>query len=188
MVQIKVKGLKNAYHVVVDYDDFHELPLILKKRLLRCSNNGEHVFKAFFHIPEMDDQQLRMLFAICKETNAIILGINETTSTPNVRIVETNLHNGQCYEFHEPIILLGSIEKQAYVTSSHSLYVIGHVYGTIDLLHEDCELYVSKIDAMVRICDTACQKVTSFLPTNIYYENRHLGKRTYEEERMWERQ
>lgn len=188
MVQIKVKGLNNAYHVVIDYDDFNDLPASLKERLLRCSNNGEHAFKAFFHLPEMNDQQLRTVFRICNETNTLILGINEIKSTPNIRIVEMNLHNGQCYEFHEPIILLGSIEKQAYVTVTYSLYVIGNVYGTIDLLHEECQLYVSKIDAMVRICDTTCQKVTSFSPVNIYYENRHLGKRTYEEERMWARQ
>ena len=84
--------------------------------------------------------------------------------------------------------MLGNIRKQAFVTSSESLYVLGSVQGSVDLLHEDCVLAASHIDGNVRICDTHFQNMTSFAPCKVYYENRHLEMKEYKEERMWERQ
>lgn len=85
-------------------------------------------------------------------------------------------------------MLLGSIRKQAFVTSSESLYVLGSVQGSVDLLHEDCVLCASRMDGNVRICDTHFQNMTSFAPCKVYYECRHLEMKEYKEERMWERQ
>lgn len=189
MVQIKIKGVNNAYHIYAEFDDFAMFLTSLKERLLRCSFQGERMFEAFFHLPNVNDRELADLFKLCEQTNTVINGINiKEEIAPSYKIMEGSLFNGQDYHFDEDVILLGNIPAQAYITTSASLFVMGLVRGTVDLMHMDCILCASKIDASVRICDTSYQNMTSFSPVKIYYDDCHLIMNTYEEERMWERQ
>lgn len=188
MVQIKIKGLSNHYHVYAFFDDEVAFLHTLEERLQQCSHNGEHCFEAFFHLPNMSKTLLSEVFMICERTHTLMLGVNDLPEEKHLRIWEEDLYNGQHYTFDEPLLLLGNVAKQAFITSSYSLYVMGSVLGNIDLLHEDCRLSASKIDGAVRICDSTWQNVTSFSPVSVYYESRHLGIHTYKEERMWERQ
>ena len=188
MVQIKIKGRNEAYHIYAQYDDASAFFQQLKERLKFCQNKNGQYFEAFFHIEGLKPQHLKPLFQLCADCHTLIAGINELPQVKPRRILEQELRGGEHYRFHEPLLLLGNIRKQAFVTSSESLYVLGSVQGSVDLLHEDCVLAASHMDGNVRICDTHFQNMTSFAPCKVYYENIHLEMKEYKEERMWERQ
>lgn len=187
MVQIKVKGINNTYHIIAAFDEVAPFLIELKERLKTLSIN-RHPFQAFFHLPPLSDEQLFQVFQICQETDTYLLGFDTPTLPSERKILEQDLYNGQTYCFHEPILLLGNIQKQAIVSTSADLYVMGCAYGSIDMLYEDCVLCASRLQGNVRICDTQFQNLTSFSPVKVYYDEGKLYMKTYEEERMWERQ
>lgn len=188
MVQIKIKGVNEAYYVIASFDDAQEFIKQLEERLKACHGTKDRYFESFFHIPPMHTHDLLAMIKICEKCCTVILGINYTPFTKPPKFIEKELRGGERYDFTQPIILLGNIRKQAFVTSSDSLYVIGSVYGSVDFLHEDCILCSSSIEGNVRICDSRFQNMTSLAPVKVYYSNRHLKMKEYKEERMWERQ
>lgn len=190
MVQIKIKGINKEYHVVITFDDFEECIQQLQERLKACYRGDNRFFEAFFHICELNSEQLLRFFQVCKEVNTYVLGINYVyvEEKKQMKMLELDLYNGQTYTFAEPTLLVGNISPQAYVTCKDALYVIGHVRGSIDFLYEDCFLCASSVDANVRICDTNFQNVTIFAPSKVYYEHRHLEMKEFKEERMWQKQ
>lgn len=188
MVQIKIKGINDTYHIYASYDDASAFFQQLKERLNFCQKKNGQYFEAFFHFDGGKSRDLHELFRVCASCHTLIAGIDEVPQKPQQRILEQELRGAQLYEFHEPVLLLGNIRRSAFVSSSESMYVIGKVAGSVDLLHEDCVLCASQIDGNVRICDTCFQNVTSFAPCKVYYEDRHLIIQEYKEERLWERQ
>lgn len=187
MVQIKIKGINNTYHVFATYDDSDAFFILLKERLNHCLGNKTRHFEAFFHVSMRNEQEWKRLFAICEECHTIICGINQKEIHKTTKILETDLRGGEHHIFHEPIILLGNIHKQAYVTTSESLYIIGSVQGSIDILHEDCIISASSLHANVRICDSGYQNLTSFSPCKVYYKQRKAEMKKYKEELQWEK-
>lgn len=188
MVQIKIKGINDTYHIYAQFDDDAAFFRQLEERLNFCQHKTGQYFEAFFHFDRLNEQQLQKLFHVCANSHTLIAGINDLPQEKPRRILEQDLRGAEHYHFHEPLLLLGNIRKQAFVTSSESLYVLGSVYGSVDLLHEDCILAASHVDGNVRICDTHFQNMTSFAPCKVYYKNRCLEIKEYKEERMWERQ
>lgn len=186
MVQIKIKAIKKDYHVFAYFDDFYEFIKKLLGKLQKCS---EHTtFVAFFHLPELSDEQMMTLFYECNKINVLIKGINPQDEKNEIKIIKSNLTSGNMYQFKDPVLLLGSIEEDVYITTKSSLYVVGDIKGTIDFFYDDCKLYASFIDARIRICDSQFQNVTSFLPVEVYYEQCTIKQRNLKEERMWEKQ
>ena len=188
MVQIKIKGVNQAYHVVASFDDADAFFIQLKERLKACQRNPDRFFEAFFHIDELQGDLMLRLFAVCAECQTLILGINELPHAVKTIVVEEELRGGEQYVFEDSVVLLGSIRKQAYVTCHHDLYVLGEVHGSVDLLHEENVLCCSQLEGNVRICDSHFQNMTSLAPCKVYYESRRLEMKEYKEERMWERQ
>lgn len=186
MVQIKIKAVKKEYHVFAYFDNFYEFMNQLAKKLQKCSEYT--TFVAFFHLPSLTDEQALILLDTCNKMNVLIKGINPSEDKHEIKIIKQNLIRGNTYQFHESVILLGSIEEDVYITSESSLYVIGDVQGTIDFTYENCKLYASYVDASIRICDSQFQNVTSFLPVEVYYEQCAVKQRNLKEERMWEKQ
>lgn len=188
MVQIKIKGINNAYHIFAQFDDVTAFFTQLEERLKACCEKSGKFFEAFFHVQWLDDAQLLELFALCGRYHTLISGINELPQEKPVQFMEKELHGGEHYHFDAPVILLGNVRKQAFISSSESLYIFGAMHGSVDLLHEDCHLVASAMDGNVRICDSHFQNLTSFAPANVYYVKGHLETKEYKEERMWERQ
>lgn len=188
MVQIKIKAINEQYTVICSYDDFQEFLKILKERLMICAQSHLGSFEAFFLIPEeLEDTQVWQLLQTANEANTIVLGINVEKKHMDMQIMEDNLHSGQTYEFHRPLLLLGSIGSDAFVRSSENIYCIGQVSGNIDLLHEDCTLAAASFfQANIRICDSKYHNLTSFSPAAVYYKERVVQLKEYKEERMWD--
>lgn len=186
MVQIKVKGVKENYHIIASYDDEDAFFNQLKERLNSCLTLHSGHFEAFFHVPATTD--MLRLFRVCKECSTMILGVNPTVSVQKqTRIIEHDLRGGETYQFYEPLILLGNVHKLAYVVSSESIFVLGRVMGNMDLLHADCTLCASYINASVRIGDSIYQNMTCFSPSKVYYQERKLEIKKYKEELQWEK-
>lgn len=188
MVQIKIKGINKDYHVFVKFDDFDACLQELHHRLLQCSIFHTSALAVFFHLPKINDAQFLAILQVCEQCHIIMKGCNVETEKPRIKILQKTLGNGEHYHFHEPILLLGTIEQQAYVVSEASLYVLGNMYGSVDLLHAHCQLYVSAMQGNVRICDSRFQNLTSFSPAEVYYEHCTVKLKQLKEERMWERQ
>lgn len=188
MVQIKIKGINKTYHVLASFDDTTAFFVELRERLKACQRQDNRKFEAFFHISELQDQQVIEFFHLCEECHTLVLGMNYVPFQKDMHVVEEDMRGGQSYHLKNPSILIGNIRKQAFVSCEENLYVIGKVLGSVDFLYEDCELCASYMDGNVRICDTHFQNMTSFSPCKVYYRDRHLEMKEYKEERMWERQ
>lgn len=187
MVQIKVKGINQTYHIYASYDDADEFFNSIKERLHICRCASAGYFEAFFHLDILREQDIIRLFQVCEECETHILGINTRNEMKQIQVMEEDLRGGKHYVFHEPTILMGNIHKMAYVISSESLYVFGSVQGSVDLLHEDCTLCTSHLNANIRICDSSFQNMTSFSPCKVYYEQRKIELKKYKEELQWEK-
>lgn len=188
MVQIKIKGLNQTYHVIASFDDADEFFIQLEERLKACRRNPDRFFEAFFHVGELNGEQILRLFEVCKACHTLILGINYVPMNVKTIYLEEDLRGGEHYTFEDSLILMGNIRKQAYVTCKHNLYVLGAVRGSVDLLHANAMLCCGVLDGNVRICDSHFQNMTSLAPCKVYYESRRLEMKEYKEERMWERQ
>lgn len=186
MVQIKIKAVKGSYHVFAVYDDadlfFDELAQRLKQCCIRTAG-----FEAFFHIENITRIELVRLFKLCEQINIKILGFDEMPQ-PSTCVHEGDLRYAQEYEFTEPLILFGNIDKSVSVCSKANLYVFGHVQGILDFLYEDCVLYATSLCANVRIHDTSFQNLTIFSPCKVYYEKRELKIEIVKGEKSWEKQ
>ena len=173
MVQIKIKAVKGSYHVFAVYDDadlfFDELAQRLKQCCIRTAR-----FEAFFHIENLTQKDLVRLFKLCEQINLKILGFDEMPQ-PSIGIHEGNLRYAREYEFTEPLILFGNIEKSVSVCAKANLYVLGHVQGVLDFLYADCVLYASSLCANVRIHDTSFQNLM-----NVLFKNEHSAEEKLE--------
>ena len=67
MVQIKIKGINEAYHIYAQYDDASAFFQQLKERLKFCQNKNGQYFEAFFHIEGLKPQHLKPLFQLCAD-------------------------------------------------------------------------------------------------------------------------
>lgn len=179
--------MNNAYHVIAQYDDINEFFMTLEERLNRCLTSEDSYFEAFFHVPLQNGEEFQRLLMLCKQCHTIIKGMDALPLSKQTRVIEQDLRGGESYHFYEPIILLGSIHSNAYVSSSESMYVLGNVRGSVDLLHDDCTLCSANINANVRICDSKYQNVTSFSSSKVYYDTRILKVVKYKEELQWEK-
>lgn len=188
MVQVKIKAVNNVYTFVCAYDDFPAFLPILQERLKACAKIHHAHFEAFFHFQnEVSEAQLLQILSCANENGTIVLGLNQNQppSTPML-ILQQSLYSGQTYHFDQAILLLGSIAPDAFVSSSESIYCLGDVGGTIDLMHEDCILCASSFfQANIRICDSKYQNMTSFSPAQIYYKERALHIKEFKEEKTW---
>lgn len=187
MVQIKVKGINDNYHVYASYDDADAFFEELKERLRLCQDANVGRFEAFFHVTLHNENEAMRLFQVCEECATIPLGINDANIKKPIEVKEYDLRGGHTYHFDTPILLLGNIHSSCYVSSEESLYVMGSVQGSVDLLHEDSFLCASSIHANVRICDSSFQNVTFFSPCKVYYEQRKIKIEKYKEELQWEK-
>ncbi len=187
MVQIKIKAVNHTYTVCCTYDDFPSFLTMLKERLNACAKGHSGKFEAFFHMQEeLSESQLLQLFACANETGTMILGFLNQANHRDLMIIEENLHSGQTYEFDREVLLLGSIQAEAFVSSSENIYCIGSVGGNIDLFHEDCRITASGFfQANIRICDSHYQNMTSFAPAQVYYKERKLQLKELKEEKSW---
>lgn len=187
MVQIKIKAVNHTYTVCCSFDDFPSFLTTLKERLNACAKSHCGKFEAFFHIENpIDDTQLLDILRCANEAGTVVLGLEKDARRPNLIIIEENLRSGQTYEFDHEVLLLGSIQAEAFVSSSESLYCIGTVGGNIDLMHEDCMICASGFfQANIRICDSHYQNMTSFSPAKVYYKERKLHLKELKEERTW---
>lgn len=187
MVQIKIKAINQSYIVVCSYDDFTECLTALKEKLRICVNSHSGSFEAFFHFSKsLSSEEFFQLVHCVNEMGVIILGLKHPAEKHDLMILEQNLTSGQTYEFDREVLLLGSICADTYVKSSESIYCIGTVSGTIDLIHDDCRLCASGFfQANIRICDSIYQNVTSFSPAQVYYDERNLKTRELKEEKTW---
>lgn len=190
MVQIKIKGINGQLHIFMRFADWEEGIRMLSIRLEELSAHARGT-SAFFHLPDITEEEVRQLFSLCASWEILIAGIEAERlkrKEEGMQVLEQKLYNGQQYELKKETLLLGNIERQAFVMCEHSLYVLGSVEGSVDLLHEQDVLCASCMDASVRICDTKFQNVTVFSPVKVYYERGSLKWKAYKEERMWEKQ
>ena len=67
MVQIKIKGINDTYHIYAQYDDASAFFQQLKERLKFCQNKNGQYFEAFFHIEGLKPQHLQELFQLCAD-------------------------------------------------------------------------------------------------------------------------
>lgn len=187
MVQIKIKAVNHTYTVCCFYDDFPSFLTMLRERLNTIAKGHSGSFEAFFHIQtELREKELLQLLQCANETGTIVLGLINQTNRRDLMIIEENLHSGQTYEFDREVLLLGSIQAEAFVSSSESIYCIGSVGGNIDLYHEDCRITASGFfQANIRICDSHYQNLTSFAPAQVYYKERKLQLKELKEEKSW---
>lgn len=188
MVQIKIKTIKNTYHVYAQSDDVSVFIQQLPERLRFCHRENGQYFEAFFHLPRLTEKELEKVFQICEQYQVIITGFDilEIDKRPFLHDKELLAH--ETYEFKEPMLILGNIPAGTLIISSESVYVLGSMNGSIDLLHEDCVLYASQIHGNVRICDTSFQNMTISASCKVYDSHSSLNVLKYEEERVWERQ
>lgn len=91
MVQIKIKGINDTYHIYAQYDDASAFFQQLKERLKFCQNKNGQYFEAFFHIEGLKPQHLQELFQLCADCHTLIAGINELPQEKSRRILEQEL-------------------------------------------------------------------------------------------------
>lgn len=188
MVQIKIKAINDSYTVICAYDDFPSFLCMLQERLKACTNNHRAHFEAFFRFRnEVSEEELIQILKCANESGTIVLGLLQKEQKDHqILILEQNLYSGQTYHFDQEILLLGSIDAEAFVSSSENIYCIGDVSGNIDLMHDDCMITASSFfQANIRICDSKYQNMTSFSPAQIYYKERGLQMKEYKEEKTW---
>lgn len=188
MVQIKIKTIKNTYHVYAQFDDASAFLQQLPERLKFCHRENGQYFEAFFHLPRLTANDLEEVFHICEQYQVIITGFDIFEKDKRPFFHEKELVAHETYEFKEPKLILGNIPAGTLIISSESIYVLGSMNGSVDLLHEDCVLYASQIQGNVRICDTSFQNMTISAPCKVYDNHSSLHVLKYKEERVWERQ
>ena len=88
MVQIKIKGINDTYHIYAQYDDASAFFQQLKERLKFCQNKNGQYFEAFFHIEGLKPQHLQELFQLCADCHTLIAGINELPQEKSRRILD----------------------------------------------------------------------------------------------------
>lgn len=188
MVQIKIKAVNHSYTLICSYDDFDEFLMMLKERLNACAKGHNGSFEVFFHIQEeVTDEELLQILKTANDANTIVSGLYHEEHKHNLMVLEQDLYSGQTYEFHQEVLLLGSIGIDAFVTTSENMYCIGQVSGNIDLLHDDCSITASSFfQSNIRICDSRYQNLTSFSPAKVYYKDRIVCLMEHKEERMWD--
>ena len=91
MVQIKIKGINDAYHIYAQYDDAAAFFQQLRERLNFCHNKNGQYFEAFFHIDGMKPQHIQELFRLCADCHTLIAGINALPQEKNRRILEEDV-------------------------------------------------------------------------------------------------
>lgn len=182
-----VKALNHHYIIKLLNHNFDELKAELYTKLQVCTSLKDGYFEAFFDVQNpLDEHQIEALFLLCQSLNTCILGFVEKEEEKQLRIIKEELHGGQKYNFDEPILILGNIPRDTYVSSTHSLYVMGDVRGNIDLIHQDCIISASSFNnSFIRIYDSTYQNMTMFAPSCVYYNKRSIIAREYKEERMW---
>lgn len=185
MVQIKIKGLKDGLHLFAQFDDETIFLKELEKRLKAISMYRKAI-EAFFHIPDVCDDTLLSLFAICENNHILIKGFDEIVERKQ-QIKEATLYNGQIITLTEDTLWIGDMRKGAYVHAMGNLYVIGHVEAVIDLWHKEDVLVASSITSKVRICDSAFQNVTSFAPIKAYYNREKVLLKAVKGGALWEK-
>lgn len=188
MVQIKIKTIKNMYHIYAEFDDVKAFIQQLAERLKFCYRENGQYFEAFFHLPKLSENELKKVFQICEQYQIIVIGFDAAEKEQRPFLHEKEVLAYETYEFHVPKLILGNVPAGALIISSESLFILGTMNGSIDLLHKDCVLYASGIHGNVRICDSVFQNMTICAPCKVYDNCSSLSVLQYEEERVWERQ
>lgn len=188
MVQIKIKGVNGAYHIYATYHEEQAFLTELINRLKVCLKNRQ-TFSAYFHFLDFSEQMLLKVINICEELHVIIKGISIQHVLKKEEKIShiTNIPSGEEVYLTQTSMILGDMKKDAFVSSSHDIYVIGCARGTFDFLYEGCRLFASSIEADVRICDSVFQNVTNFSPVCVYYVQGKIQISMLKEERMWEK-
>lgn len=189
MVQIKIRKIKEIFHVICEFYDFEQFLIELKKRLDFFTLHQTCDFEAFFHIPSINEEQYVSFFQLCNQNKVYILGINWTKKEEVIQFYEPILRSGEEYYFHHSVILCCDLGSDVRIVSNASIYVMGTVKGTIDLLHRTCELYATGFEqANIRICESDYQNVTSFARGKVYYEDGKVVYQIQKEEEVWQKQ
>lgn len=183
MVSITIKGLKNGCHIYADYQDFQHFLYEFKQRLQQWNLKGTK--EVFFHLPNTQMNEVLLLLQLCNEHQLYVSAINETFTKESIEIIEGNLRDGECYCFDKDIIIFGNIEAGCEVKGKANLFVLGGLYGNVDLFYRDCVIYAGKVQANIRICDSYYHNVTSSAPIKIYYKDAVLQKEKVKEEHRW---
>lgn len=189
MVQIKIKKIEDKYHVFCIFSDFPKFISELKKRLDFLTVRKTQDFEAFFHIPDLSVNEYHEFFTLCNHSRVYIMGINWWQQERTIYFVEQKFRGGEEYYFDNAVILCSDIAKDVRISCASNVYIMGCVQGTIDLLHQNCEVYATLFqDARVRICDSDFQNVTSFARGKVYYEHGTVVYEIQKEEEVWQKQ
>ena len=183
MVSITIKGLKDGCHIYASYDDFQAFIKELEQRLHQWNLKGPK--EVFFHLSSESLAERLLILQLCNEYQLYISGFNQVLKKPKVQMIEANLRSGQTYSFLDDIVIFGNIEEGCEVIAKGNIYVLGGVYGNVDLFYQHCVLYASKINGNIRICDSYYHNLTSSAPLKIYYKNAMLQIEKVKEEQQW---
>ncbi|NBK98173.1 MAG: hypothetical protein EOM50_09155 [Erysipelotrichia bacterium] len=175
MDALKIKYQNQICYMIAQTNHFDDF---LKQLEIKLTSNfflKSDCLQAFFSFPfSLQSEQYRALYTLCDQYHLLVLGFLNVKQDIEKKmcLYERCFYAGNTYNLTQDVVYVGDIEKDVYITSSANFYVIGNVYGTIDLLHSNQELSAyAFVDAKIRIFDSKFQNMTNNAPCKVYYED-----------------
>lgn len=173
MDALKIKYKNQICNIICQTNHFNDFLRQLEDKLKNNFFQKSNCLKAFFSFPfPLQSEQYISLYTLCDLYHTLIIGFEHNDDSKKMKLLEHCFYSGNTYKLNEDIVYVGDIEKDVYITTNSNLYVIGNVYGTIDMLFPEIELSASSFDnAKIRIFDSKYQNLTNILPCKVYYED-----------------
>ena len=130
----------------------------------------------------MDNREILQLFDILNDVNLFYLGkvICHNKSKNMISIFKGSVRGGQIRFFQNSALIIGSINKGSKVIVNGDLYVLGNVYGEIELKNADSKLYCQNIyNSLIKIGDRYELISEDLSNKEIYLKDDKILKRDY---------
>lgn len=171
MAEVYIKAINNEYIVKATGNDEATLWKMIKQKLEDCMRHSNQHIPVFFDISTISESFAERLLLLCKEVGILCKGFIEPTTVSKLEIVERDIYCGQDHFYEHSVLILGDVWEDAKITCLQDVYVMGTVFGTIDVYDKHAKIGAARFqDAMLRICDTKFQKVTNLAGGILYYE------------------
>ncbi len=172
MDALTIKYSKNKYTITCLTHDFKVFLYELESKLNNSFFQKGYFYTCFSFSFTLTSKQLYDLYSLCELHNTLIKEINDAKKIVQLAHKHDCFKAGGKYYVSQDLLYIGDVHKDVEVVSGANLYIIGEVYGTIDLLYSDLEVCsTSFVNAKVRIFDTVFQKTTINTPCKVYYKD-----------------
>lgn len=171
MDEVFIKAVNGGYVVKGTCREQTSFFAQLKQKLEACAAHAGERFPVFFDVEGcLSEADYERIFHICETSGALCMGFDQEQKD-DLMIVETSLYPGKQYFYRDRVLLLQDVPKDCYVTCLKDVYVLGTIFGQVDVFDQDAKIAAGCFDhAQVRICDSCFQNMTNDAPLILYYQ------------------